>query len=159
MREEKNTDTILWNVTSDSNKQRDHKQMFWMWTSLLLTVSWPEEQSGPQDLPWCAAQLRFYNNCLGLNIKIKCNDHLKLSTALSLTIVSSTVARLSRGGSKQWTCSFPPTWSMFYYKVFFSINFYQGGECTQLFSQGQQNFIFIINGVCQEWNQFRSKHY
>lgn len=31
------------------------------------------------------------------------------STALSLTTVSSTVAKDSKGGNKQWACSGPPT--------------------------------------------------
>ena len=35
--------------------------------------------------------------------------YLNESTALSLTIVSSTVARDSRGGNRQFTCSAPPT--------------------------------------------------
>ena len=34
---------------------------------------------------------------------------LSESTALSRTTVSSTVARLSNGGKRQWTNSFPPT--------------------------------------------------
>ena len=35
--------------------------------------------------------------------------YLKESTALSLTIVSSTVAKDSSGGKRQFTCSAPPT--------------------------------------------------
>ena len=62
---------------------------------------------------------------------------LKDSTALSLTTVSSTVARDSRGGRRQWTNSCPPT---------------RGVKLPNCSAQSEKYFILIVNGICQEGN-------
>ena len=64
---------------------------------------------GINNLPWANRLTRGTKLLSKSSAEWSAHIFRRDSTALSRTTVSSTVAKLSRGGNKQWTCSEPPT--------------------------------------------------